>query len=159
MADAGIDLPKLAGEAGATVGLLIAIGILQSWLTSRYVPAFNHYRALCQELRGYRDQTKRRGSLRDQIDAYRRRLRLLSVGSELLSWAILCAVLTVCAAAASTIAAALPWLQTVGIITLFAAFLLVILAMALEMRENRMDRKAIASEAVDLDEVNEGADR
>lgn len=148
------DLPKLAGEAGATVALIIATAVLQSWLAGKYAPTLERYRILCGELRGNHEESRRRDSLREQITAYKRRLRLLNLGSELLSWALIAAVATVAAASLSELLPGRTWVSVSGTVFLFSAFLFVLLATIIDILGTRIDRKTIPSEAGYLDGIN-----
>jgi hypothetical protein len=160
-----IDLPKLAGVAGSAVGLIIATAIFQSWVTARYVPAFDRYRALTGELRGYRDQTRRRGSLRQQIRAYHDRLICMSRASCLLCWVMVCAIVAIAAASVAiafppkdelsgTSATALAVVSAVGALAVGGALVLDLVAVGMVVTENRIDRRSIEEELADLDEVN-----
>ena len=162
-----IDLPKIAGVAGSAVGLIIATAIFLSWVTARYVPAFDRYRALTDELRKSQDQNRRRESLREQIHAYRRRLHLMSQTSGLLCWVMVCAVVTIATASAAMAfppkeqmtageAQALKIVADVGVLAVAAALVLDVIAVMLVLWENRIDRRSIDSEAADLDELNGG---
>ncbi|WP_439629995.1 DUF2721 domain-containing protein [Gemmata sp.] len=165
-----IDLPKIAGVAGSAVGLIIATAIFQSWVTARYVPAFDRYRALTGELRGYKDQTRRRGSLREQIHAYHNRLICMSRASCLLCWVMVCAIVAIAAASLAvafppkeeltgTQVTALSVIATAGALAVGAALVLDLVAVGLVITENRIDRRSIEEELADLDEVNGSGSR
>ena len=162
-----IDLPKLAGVAGSAVGLIIATAIFLSWVTARYVPTFERYRALTAELRANRDQNRRREALREQICDCRRRLVLMSRASCLLCWVMVCAVLTIAASSAAVAFppkeqrsgganTALAAVSLVGVCAVAATLALDVIAVLYVIRENRIDRRSIAAEASDLDEVDRG---
>jgi hypothetical protein len=161
-----IDLPKVAGVAGSAVGLIIATTIMLSWVTARYVPASDRYRALTGELRGFNDHNRRRQSLRGQIEVYRRRLLAMSRACCLLCWVMVCAVATILLA---SVAIALPpehlppgggeamrWVSAAGAATLAVALLLDLGAVGCAIYENRIDRRAIDDEVMDIDEVSGG---
>lgn len=147
-----IDLPKLAGAAGSLVALIIATAILASWLSAKYIPAFDRYRALTEEFRkGPGD--RRRSSLHDQIKVYQARLRLLSWAVECLCGVLVVAVITI---ADSTLALLFPKdaiINVIGVVSLFLGLLLVVAAIVFEIAENRLDRRAIESEIGDLDDI------
>src|SRR4051812_43887344 len=131
-----LDLPKLAGVAGSTVGLVIATAILLSWITARYVPAFDRYRTLCDAYRGHRDVDDRHGSLREQILTYQRRLGHLSWATATLCWALLCAVLSILAAMVSMLMPHEHAAPLTGLAALFGSFVLFGVAVVMVMIEN-----------------------
>ncbi len=162
-----IDLPKVANVAGSAMALIIATAIFLSWVSARYVPVFERLRSLTGELRGTKDQTRRRDGVREQINDYRRRLRLMNRATGLLCWVLVLAVLTLIIAS-TTVAfppkeeltggqgAAVKALAAAGAATMLAAFVLDVIAVGLMMWENRIDRQSIESEVGDIDEVDGG---
>lgn len=149
-----VDLPKLAGAAGSAIGLIISTAVLLSWLTARYAAADGQYRSLTAELRGYRDQTRRRELLREQIAQYRRRLLLLNRASGLRCGVMGLAIATILAAAVSLVAPGDPALGAAGAAALFLALAADAVAVGYMFVENLVDRHAILAEAGDIDEVN-----
>jgi multidrug efflux pump subunit AcrB len=162
-----IDLPKLAGVAGSAVGLIIATAIFLSWVTARYVPTFDRYRALTAELRGYKDRNRRHEALLEQIRDSRRRLTLMSRASCLLCWVMVCAIVTIGAASVAVVfppkerltygeSIALEAVSVAGVAAVAAALTLDVIAVLFLVRENRIDRHSIAAEVQDIDEVSGG---
>ena len=162
-----IDLPKMAGVAGSAIGLIIATCIFLSWVSARYIPVFERLRALTGELRICRDETKRRVSLRSQINDYRRRLFLMNRATCCLCLVMIAALTTTILASAAVVlppkdqmtadqGAAVRYLSMIGSATLLIAFTLDAAAVVLMITENRIDRRAIESEVADLDEVEGG---
>lgn len=158
-----IDLPKVANVAGSAVAMIIATMIFLSWITARYVPAFDRYRALADEYRG-KEQNERKESLRQQIEDYRDRLWYLSRATDLACIVMVFAVLTILLAS-STVTFPPPekmaggekglhqGLAILGCVTMLVAFLLDIVAIGCIMLENRIDRRAIDVEVRDLRDV------
>ena len=153
-----IDLPKLAGTAGSAVGLIIASTLLISWIGGRYVPAFDRYRALTGNLRDLAEQNKRRESLKSQINDYQRRLRCLNWATELLSYEIGFAVLTVLCAGTSVILNNQTWLAVAGGVCFVLSLLINVAVIVLAVIENRIDRRSIETEAWDLEDLATAVD-
>jgi Protein of unknown function (DUF2721) len=145
-----VDLPQLASVAGATVGLVIATAILLSWLTARYTPNFDKYRALCREFRDG-PEGERRNGVRDQIVLFQRRLHLINWGSSVLCVALLCSLVGIVCSTLSTMFHGKPAVIVIGLSGLFLAFVLFAIAIILVLLENRFDLRTIAHETQDLD--------
>src|SRR5438270_10688643 len=70
-------LADLLGIAGATIGIIIAAGVLLQCFSTRYIAVFERYRALAGEYRGEQVSDPRRGNLRNELVDYRRQIRFL----------------------------------------------------------------------------------
>jgi hypothetical protein len=162
-----IDLAKVANVAGSAVALMIATAIFLSWMTARYVPAFDRYRALTGELRGLKEQSRRRDSLRKQIEDYRVRLKFMSRATDLLCAVMICAIVTIVLASSSVAFPPKEKLSNVqdlvlkcmtlgGALTLLTALILDLIAICLVAIENHIDRRSIEAEVMDIDEVSGG---
>ena len=91
-------LGDLLGIAGATIGIIIAGGVLLGAISGRYAALFDRFRALTGELRGDKRSDSRRGSLQTQLNSYRSRLSYLNYGSAAVTAALLLFLATVATA-------------------------------------------------------------
>src|SRR4051794_17928531 len=96
-------LADMLGIAAATIGIIIAGGILLGWLSSKYADAYSRFRQLTSEHRNGQPSDSRRGSLQDQIASCRRQVVLLCYGSLAITLALVAFLLTVSLASLSVI--------------------------------------------------------
>ncbi|MFL5328715.1 MAG: DUF2721 domain-containing protein [Gemmataceae bacterium] len=144
-----IDLAQLASVAGATVGLVVATAILLSWLTARYSPNFDRYRALCEEFRRG-PHGERRDNVREEIFLFQKRLHWINRGSCILCVALLCSLVGIVCATLSILIRDQPIIIIGGLGSLFLSLVLFGLAIMVVLVENRLDLQAITNEAQDL---------
>jgi Protein of unknown function (DUF2721) len=143
-------LNDLVGVAGATIGILIAGGIILGGLNAKYMSAFDRYRALAAEFRGGRKEDARHASLRLQAQSHRLRMEQLNHAAVLVQGALLLFLLAVTAAGMNVVFPHLPFVRGVGASTLFGGLLLIGVALFLHMLETIHERRLFDA---DVEEV------
>ena len=143
-------LHDLLGVAGATVGFILAGAILMGGFNAKYVHLFERYRGLTGEFRQHAAPDPRRGSLRDQIANYRRRIRVINIASVCVGFAMLLFLLTVAVASLSVIYPAVMKLRLVGSIGVIGGLSLGGLGVALDIVETLLSRGVIVEEVSDI---------
>src|SRR4051812_38551634 len=96
-------LSDFLGIAGATVGIIIAGGILMGNMSAQYIAIFERFRTLTSEYRGNNCSDLRRGGLKRQITSYGRQILHLNIASLFVSLAVLAFLATVTVASLSVI--------------------------------------------------------
>ena len=144
-------LSDMLGISGATIGIIIAAGILLGNLTGRYSGVFDRYRALTGELRLDKASESRRGSLQAQINVYRKQIVYLNYGSRCLTLALLFFLLTVGIASMSVIFPKAMILRSLGTLGLFAGLLLIAVAVVMLLLDARIEKPMVIQETADLD--------
>src|SRR3954449_13555904 len=88
-------LTDLLSTAGATIGIIIAGGILLGNLAAKYVAISDHYGRLADQYRGHQDSDQRRGNLQTELSCYRRQVLYLNTATMILCIGLLCFLITV----------------------------------------------------------------
>jgi hypothetical protein len=146
-------LADMLGIAGATIGIIIAAGILLGMVNARYTVMFDRYRSLTGELRGHGNHDVRHNRLRRQIVTARRQLAYLSFGSMAIMVAVLTFLGTVAVASLAVIYPKEMVLRTAGTVALFTGLGLIGLGVLLLLLDTLAERPSITYEAGDLDEL------
>jgi hypothetical protein len=146
-------LSDMLGIAGATIGIIIAAGILLGMVNSRYTVMFDRYRSLSGELRGHGNHDTRLGRLRQQVVTARRQLVYLSFGSMAIILAVLDFLATVAVASLAVIYPKELGLRTAGTILLFCGLGLIGLGVLLLLFDTLAERPSISYESADLEEL------
>jgi Na+/glutamate symporter len=144
-------LSDMLGIAGATIGIIIAGGVLLGAVVGRYSGVFDRYRSLTGELRANDSSDPRRGSLNRQVNVYRKQIVFLNYGSLCLTLALLCFLVTVGIASMSVIFPKAMILRALGTLGLFAGLLLIAVAVFLLMLDTLAERPMIVQETSDLE--------
>jgi len=143
-------LSDLLGVAGASVGIIIAAGILLQCLSTRYIAALDRYRALTGEYRENHASDTRRGGLRDQIVNYRWQIIYLNAAAVGISLALLCFLLAVGSASLSVIYPRALVFRSLGATGLFFGLLCITAGIALHIRQTLMERGVFGEEVTDF---------
>lgn len=146
-------LADMLGIAGATIGIMIASGILLQCVSSRYVAVFDRFRALTGEYRTNNFSDPRRGSLQNQISAYRRQTWYLNLSYLCMTLALIAFIITVTVASLSVIYPAYLAIRLVGTITLFTGLGFIVVGTVLVGLENATERKIMHQEVVDFSDL------
>jgi len=146
-------LSDLLGIAGATIGLIIANGILLGGLSAKYVAIVERFRVLTGEYRGQDISDSRMGSVRVEIANYRWQILLLNVGAILLGLALLLFLFTVASASLSVVFPKEMWIRTAGTVSLFLGLLLIGAGMFCQTLDAFLERRNICKEAADFDDI------
>jgi hypothetical protein len=150
---ANFKLSDLLGVAGATIGIIIAAGILLQFLSTKYVAVYERYRSLTGEYRGNHFSDPRKGSLQDQIACHRRQVKCLSSASLLVAGAIIFFLFTVGVASASVIYPDLLVLRTAGTSTLFLGLSMIGVGITLEMVDLVLQWQSVGKEVSDFSDI------
>jgi uncharacterized BrkB/YihY/UPF0761 family membrane protein len=150
---ADFKLSDMLGIAGATIGIIIAGGILLGWLTSKHIDAFARFRSLADEYRGNDKSDSRKGNLRAELASYRRQILYLNLGTILVSLAILFFLITVSVASLSVVFPRALILRTVGTGTLLVGLLLIAVGVVLAIMESTLQRWTLSKEVADFDDI------
>jgi Na+/glutamate symporter len=148
---ADFKLSDMLGIAGATIGIIIAAGVLLGAVVGRYSGVFERYRGLTGELRANHSSDPRRGSLNLQVNVYRKQIVYLNYGSLCLTLALLCFLLTVGIASLSVMFPEAMVLRSLGALGLFGGLLLIGVAVFLLLLDTLTERPLIVQETSDLD--------
>jgi len=146
-------LADVLGVAGATIGIMIAAGILLQFLSTRYIAIFERYRGLTGEYRGNHASDARRDSLKNQIAAYGRQIALLNWATQAVTVALLSFVATVIVASLSVIFPQEMGLRAAGTIGLFLGLGLIAFGVALVQVEAMLQRHTLAKETSDFNDL------
>src|SRR4051794_17592073 len=118
-------LGDLMGIAGATIGIIIAGGILLQCFTTHYTAVFDRFRTLTGEYRGNDSSDSRRKSLKNQILNYARQIRFINGASICVAVALVLFLITVADASLSVAFPKALVLRSVGTVTLMAGLFLI----------------------------------
>ncbi|MBY0524609.1 MAG: DUF2721 domain-containing protein [Gemmataceae bacterium] len=146
-------LADLLGIAGATIGIIIAAGILLQCISTKTIGVFERYRTLTGEYRGNHSSEPRRGSLQSQISTYRSQMVCLNSASFAVATAALFFLVTVGVASLSVMWPQLMLLRVLGTFGLFGGLLLIGVGVSLMAAEIYLERNAIGRETADLGDV------
>jgi hypothetical protein len=113
-------LADLIGIAGATIGIIIAAGIMLHCLSTKYVAAFERFRSLTGEYCANSSNEQRHESLRRQIVSYCLQSLFLNLASMLVAGAVLAFLLTVAIAGLSVMYPQYLEFRLLGTISLFS---------------------------------------
>ncbi len=146
-------LADMLGIAAATIGLIIANGIVMGGVGAKYGAAVDRLRALAAELRGGSGSDGRKASLRNEISNYRRQAFLLNIGFLLMSVALLFFLFTVGMASLSVIFPQELWIRTGGTLTLFSGLVMIAAGTVCQVIEGAVERHDIAKEVADFPDL------
>jgi hypothetical protein len=146
-------LPALLGIAGATIALVIAGAILLQGFHNKYVQLFGHYRGLTGEYRGHEVSDPRRGSLKEQITNYRRRISYINTASVIMGLALLLFLFTIGVASLSVIYPDVRALRVLGTASLFVGLVFIVFAVCLDLTETVLSRRVIGDEVSDFNDL------
>ena len=151
------DLIRLVNVAQAPVSLVIATSIFLHMLTSRYVPMYDRLRALTDEYRKDPRDHSRQSSIQQQIRLYEKRIKATQAASVWLNVAVVCFLGTVCASATTIIYPQNVPLRLAGLISMALGILLLLIAIAYELYEDRFSRAALRIELSEFPEIATGS--
>lgn len=143
----------LMGVAGATIGLVIANAILLSSVIAKYVPLIDRYRALGEERRRGGQSPQRKFSLREQMRLCAVRIRCLRRGYSILCVTLLAFLIAVSCASLGVMFPKALTVKLICIAALFLGFFLMGCATALQLIENAVSKREVASEREDLSDI------
>lgn len=146
-------LADVLGIAGATIGIIIAGGVLLQCLSTKYIGVFERYRGLTGEYRTNHFSDPRRGSLRFQIACYRRQIAYLNFASLCVALALVLFLVTVAVAGLSVIFPAAMALRLAGTVTLFGGLLLIGAGVSLLACETMLQRRTTSKEVEDFGDL------
>ncbi len=146
-------LSDMLGIAGATIGIIIAGGILLGWLGAKYIDAYTRFRQLTSEHRNNQVSDSRRGSLQDQISSSRRQVALLCYGSLAIILALLAFLVTVGLASLSVIYPKVMVIRTLGTVCLFIGLALIGGGLLLSLAETVVQRMTLGKEVADFSDI------
>src|SRR5579883_1011007 len=112
-------LSDFLGVAGATIGIIIAGGIMMGNLTAKYVAIVERFRGITGEYRRNDANEIRRGSLETQISAYGRQVLLLNYATSFTTLGVFVFLVTVGLASLSVMFPGVLVLRSLGTIGLF----------------------------------------
>jgi len=150
---ADFKLSDMLGIAGATIGIIIAGGILLQGYCARYIAVFDRFRTLTGEYRANNFSDARRSSLQNQIANYSRQILFLNSAALGVSLALLLFLVTVGVASLSVIYPKAMVLRLVGSFTLFGGLLLIGFGIFLGVLEMFFERHAVAKEKGDFHDI------
>lgn len=146
-------LADLLSIAGATIGIIIAAGVILQMLSTKYTAIFERYRGLAGEYRSNHFSDPRRDSLKNQLSTYRRQIIYLNYSSLCVSLAVITFLVTVGVAGASVMFPQVMALRTVGTVALFAGLALIAVGIGLQVLELIVQRHSIGEEVSDFPDL------
>lgn len=148
------ELKDVVGAVGPSAALAFAAWLFLQLLQQRYSAAYSRYRELVDAMRGSL-QGKRREVVKNEIDVYRKRVRLMMWATNI---GLVAAILLVLALVVSGLDAMLhiKWLKYIGGPAIVLGLLLVLPAAVMVIAENAMIARPIDAELADLQEYSGG---
>jgi Protein of unknown function (DUF2721) len=129
------------------------------FLQNRYAQAFQLYRELIQQCREGTMEPSRRANVRDQVLLFRRRFELMRLATNRGLTAAILLITTLVGGAVNAVFPDAPIIQGLSVICAIAAFLQVITAAALVVKENSIIQRAMDAELLDLPDLAEAPDK
>lgn len=144
-----LNIQDTVGSATATAGLVIACAITLSMVSTKFIAAFERYRALTGEYRAG-SNGQRKHSLRDQIQMYHRRCRYMRLASMCMLAGELAFLLAIVGAG---VGVNVPWLAPKVIVGggMLLGLSLLSIGVFIDLLETRITRRVLDSEVCDLD--------
>jgi len=146
-------LTDLLSTAGATVGIIIAAGILLGNLGAQYVAIVERFRGLASEYRGNNFSDPRRENLQTELSSYRRQILLLNWATMFVALAVVLFLISVATAGLSIVYPEVMAFRTIGTVGLLAGLLLIAVGVALQFVETFVQRQAIHKEVADFSDL------
>ena len=143
-------LTDLLSTAGATIGIIIAAGILLSNLDTKYIAICERLHQLAEQYRGNQLSDPRRDNLRAELSCYRRQVSYLYYGILLVCGCLTSFLLAVADAGLSIILPKLVVLKAIGTVALVLGLILMSGAIALRLVETVVERQGIRKTVADL---------
>jgi hypothetical protein len=143
-------LADLLGVAGATVGIIIATGILMGMIVARYRGIFERYHMLGEQLRDEGTKGTRRTELEKEVISHRRQAYCLNTSSMLLAVAVLVFIIVLGLAGLSIVFPQAHILRLTGTVGLFVGLLFITTGILLMLFEMWTERGSISKETEDL---------
>ena len=150
---ADYQLADLLSIAGATIGIIIAGGVLLQCMSTKYIGVFDRYRALTTEFRGANLSDQRRGSLKQQIMCYSKQITFLNYASLAVVLAVLCFLVVVATASLSVMFPRTMAFRFIGTAGLFAGLLCNAVGAGLFLFETLLQRATITKELSDFKDL------
>jgi len=149
------ELKDVMNAVGPSAALAFAAWLFLQLLQQRYSAAYSRYRDLVEAMRGELPDGRRQ-TVRDEIDVYHKRVRLMMHATTL---GMIGAMLLLLALAISGVDAMLhiDWLKYIGGPAIVVGLLLVLPAAIMVIRENNLIEQPIEAELADLEEFNGAA--
>ena len=150
-AEATYKLTDLLGAAGATSGIIIAVGVFLQFLGSKYVDLSARFRQLTGEYRIGKVANERRSPLEAQIRMYSKRLRLVHWATWIGGFAFLLFLLAILCGGLNVSLPDHDAIVVYGTVAVFGGLGLLITAILLHILETFVARSEIDEELADLD--------
>jgi hypothetical protein len=143
-------LSDLLGIAAATIGIIIAAGILLQFFSTRYIAIFERFRVLTGEYRANDMSDSRRSNLQSQIAYYSRQIFFLNWASICVAAGVILFLLTVATASLSVVYPKALVLRSIGTVGLMTGLFLIGVGMCLNFAEMLFQGKVVNKETADF---------
>jgi hypothetical protein len=143
-------LTDFLSTAAGTVGLIITAGIILGNLNRKYVAVCGSFRDLAEEYRSDEPSDSRRGNLQVLLSAYRRKFAFLNYATMLVCCTLVTFLLTVWLAGLSIMLPGVVIIRTIGTAGLIVGLALLGAAVALQLADTVIQRRAMGKEIADF---------
>jgi hypothetical protein len=147
---------------GPTAGLIFAAWIFLSFLQTRYSESYERYRALINEYRNYKNDTRsdpHQASVASQILLYKRRCGQMRAATNIGVVAAMFLILTIILGVFQVVLPQMTWIKYIGLLSSLFGLILLIAASRFVLLENTLIQKAIDDEVSDLQNLEEASQK